>query len=142
MGQDEWDELAEHKLHDCGTTPTWLQYAVGSTDLKEQGCNKLEKKRDALAAPGSLALTGNSAPSGLSGYSLELSILNILLAMSETVMNGSVEAYLTTALFRRRAFFAISGSACFALSEATHCIDGRGAELSSGWHHPSSFKLG
>ena len=71
------------------------KYSMASTDLKDQGCNKLEKKRDALATPDSV-------------YSYSLAtwhlracrLLVLVLVMSETVMNGSVETYLPTAPFK------------------------------------------
>lgn len=95
------------------------KYAVASTGSKEQGCNKVEKKLDALATP-------DSAPSGLSG------IPDKLLVMSETVMNGSVEAF-----FQRRGLAAISCSVCVALSEAGCRQARRKTEL-----RLASFKLG
>lgn len=69
------------------------------------------KKLDALATP-------DSAPSGLSG------IPDKLLVMSETVMNGSVEAF-----FQRRGLATISCSVCVALSEAGYRQARRKAEL-------------
>jgi len=62
-------------------------------------------------------------------YHQELYPLNKPLVMSETVMNGSVEAYLATTFFPRRGLAAISCSACFAPSEAGYRWARRKAEL-------------